>query len=78
MISGSPDKSLDPIMATVVGVATLVALLKTQGVMMQLSYVSIGPKAIRKLGSQFVNSVSYATSKMKSGTPKTPSPEEAA
>jgi len=78
MISGSPDKSLDPIMATVVGVATLVALLKTQGVMMQLSYVSIGPKAIRKLGSQFVNSVSYATSKMKSSTPKTPSPEEAA
>lgn len=65
MVAGSPDKSLDPIMATVVGVATLIALLKTQGVLNQLSYVSIGPKAMRKLGSQFVNSVSYATTKLK-------------
>jgi hypothetical protein len=65
MVAGSPDKSLDPVMATVVGVATLIALLKTQGVLNQLSYVSIGPKAMRKLGSQFVNSVSYATTKLK-------------
>ncbi len=57
--------SLDPVMATVVGVATLVALLKTQGVLMQLSYVSIGPKAIRKLGGQFANGMSYATAKVK-------------
>ena len=65
---------LDPVMATVVGVATLVALLKTQGVLMQLSYVSIGPKAIRKLGGQFVNSMSYATGKIKSAGKSSPSP----
>jgi hypothetical protein len=65
MVAG--NGTLDPVMATVVGVATLVALLKTQGMLMQLSYVSIGPKAIRKLGGQFVNSVSYATSRVKTG-----------
>jgi len=65
MVAGSPDNSLDPIMATVVGVATLIALLKTQGVLNQLSYVSIGPKAMRRLGSQFINSVSYATTKLR-------------
>lgn len=56
---------LDPLMSTVVGLATLIALLKTQGVLNQLAYVSIGPKAIRRLGSQFVNSVSFATTKLK-------------
>jgi len=65
MLASSPDKSLDPIMATVVGLATLVALLKTQGVLTQLSYVSVGPKAIRKLGGQFVNAMSYTTTKLK-------------
>lgn len=65
MVAGGPNTALDPIMATVVGVAVLVSLLKTQGLMMQLSYASMGPKAMRKLGSQFVTSVSYATSKVK-------------
>jgi hypothetical protein len=65
MVTGSPGGALDPIMATVVGLATLLALLKTQGVLNQLAYVSIGPKAIRKLGGQFVNSVSYITAKTK-------------
>lgn len=65
MASGNPDNQLDPLMATVVGIATLITLLKTQSVLNQLSYVSIGPKAIRRLGSQFVNSVSYTTSRLK-------------
>src|SRR5581483_6696040 len=65
MIRGSPDKDLDTIMSSVVGLAALIALLKTQGVLNQLAYVSIGPKAMRRLGSQFVNSVSYATTKMR-------------
>jgi hypothetical protein len=59
------DKSIDPIMGTVVGVAALITLLKTQGVMMQLSYVSVGPKALRKLGGQFMTGVSYTTNKVK-------------
>ncbi len=65
MVGGNPNGTLDPIMATVVGVATLLALLKTQGVLNQLAYVSIGPRAMRKLGGQFVNSVSYITTKGK-------------
>ncbi len=63
LIVGSPDHTPDPIMALVVGLSTLIALLKTQGVLMQLTYASIGPKAMRRLGGQFVNSVSYASNK---------------
>ncbi len=59
----SGTHSADPIMALIVGLATIIALLKTQGLMMQFSYASIGPKTARKLGSQFVNSVSLITSK---------------
>lgn len=65
MTASSSGQSLDPVMSTVVGTATLLALLKTQGVLMQLSYVSIGPKAMRRLGSQFVNGISYTTNKIK-------------
>ena len=68
MVVGSVDKSLNPLMATIVGCATLISLLKTQGLMSQLSYVSMGPKAMRKLGSQFMNSVSYMTSKSQVAT----------
>lgn len=63
----SPDAEqlYDPVMTMVIGVASLIALLKTQGVMMQMTYVSVGPKALRKLGSQFMNGVSYTTNKVK-------------
>ena len=64
MVAGNPEQALNPLMATIVGCATLVALLKTQGLMNQLSYVSMGPKAMRKLGSQFMTSVSYMTTKV--------------
>lgn len=66
MVSADPNKPFDPVMGTIVGVATLITLLKTQGVMMQMSYVSVGPRAMRKLGGQFMNGVSYTTSKIKS------------
>lgn len=51
------------LMAMVIGLATAIALLKTQGIMMQFSYVSMGAKNARKLGSQFMNGVSYMTGK---------------
>jgi len=51
------------LMAIVVGFATILALLKTQGVMMQFSYVSMGSRNMRKLGGQFINGVSYMTGK---------------
>lgn len=51
------------LMSTVVGLATILVLLKTQGAMMQFSYVSMGASNTRKLGSQFMNGVSYMTGK---------------
>lgn len=51
----------DTLMALVVGLATVMALLKTQGVMMQFSYASMGARNARKLGGQFMNGVSYMT-----------------
>jgi hypothetical protein len=58
-------RSVDPIMALLVGLATITALLKTQGLMMQLSYASIGPKTARMLGGQFINSVSSVSNLMR-------------
>lgn len=60
------DNPFDPVMTMIVGVASILTLLKTQGVMMQLSYVSVGPRALRKLGGQFMNGVHYTTDKMRS------------
>jgi hypothetical protein len=70
MAAANPGQPLNPIMSMVVGIATLLALLKTQGVMSQLSYVSLGPKTARKLGGQFTNAVSYMTSKRAMRTAK--------
>lgn len=61
LITSGPDKTPDPIMALIVGLSTLVALLKTQGVMTQLAYASIGPRAVRRLSSQFINSISHVS-----------------
>ena len=47
------------LMSMAVGLATVIALLKTQGLMMQFSYVSLGARSTRQLGSQFMNGVSY-------------------
>lgn len=49
------------IMSLIVGVAAMLALLRTQAVLMQMTYVSAGPRAMRRLGSQFMNGVSYTT-----------------
>jgi hypothetical protein len=64
-ISADPTASTNTLMAMIVGIATLLTLLKTQGVMMQMSYVSAGPRALRKLGGQFMTGVSYTTTKIK-------------
>lgn len=54
-VGGSPD----PVMSLLLGLATLIALIKTQGVLMQLNYASIGPRTARRLGGSFVNGVSF-------------------
>jgi hypothetical protein len=61
LIISGPNKTADPIMSLIVGLSTLVALLKTQGVMTQLTYASIGPKAVRQLGVRFINGVSHVS-----------------
>jgi hypothetical protein len=58
LVVGSNDPN--PIMALVVGISTLVALLKTQGVMTQLNYASIGPKSLKRLSSQLINGISHS------------------
>lgn len=59
------DAVPDTLMAMVTGIATILLLLKAQGVMMQYSYVSMGSRNMRKLGGQFINGVSYMTGKTK-------------
>jgi hypothetical protein len=53
------------LMSMAVGLATVIALLKTQGLMMQFSYVSLGARSTRQLGTQFMNGVSYLGGKGK-------------
>lgn len=65
MAAGSENNLPDTLMAMVTGLATIVALLKTQGVMTQFSYVSGGARNARKLGGQFMNGVGYMTGKGK-------------
>lgn len=51
------------LMSMVIGLATVLTLLKTQNVMMQFSYVSMGARNARKLGGQFINGISHLTGK---------------
>ena len=64
-IVNSQSAQPNVLMAMIIGIATLITLLKTQGVMMQMSYVSVGPRALRKLGGQFMTGVNYTSSKIK-------------
>jgi hypothetical protein len=48
-------------MALIVGLATVVALLKAQGMMNQMVSAASAPKAARELGSSFMRGVSYMT-----------------
>jgi hypothetical protein len=57
VVNGS-IQSLNPLMTMIVGVSTLVALLKTQGVMMQMTYAGVGPKALRNMGGHLVHGIS--------------------
>jgi len=66
MVVSTPGRQLDPLMAMLVGVATVLALLKTQGVMAHMSYASLGPRTARKLGGQLANVISYYSDKKKS------------
>jgi len=59
MSGASGNDAPNTLMAMMVGLATVIALLKTQGLMMQFSYVSLGARSTRQLGTTFMNGVSY-------------------
>ena len=59
--TGGNNALPDTLMAMVAGIATILTLLKVQGVMMQFSFVSMGARNLKKLGGQFMNGVSYMT-----------------
>jgi hypothetical protein len=63
MLVASGGQSLNPFMSMIVGIATVVTLLKTQGVLSQMSYASVGPKAMGRVGSKLVNAINYYGSK---------------
>ena len=67
MAAGSGNNLPDTLMAMITGLATIIALLKTQGVMLQFSYVSMGSRNMKRLGGQFMNGVGYITGKATSG-----------
>lgn len=58
-------KNSDPIMPTIIGIATLLSLLKTQKILIDLNYLTVGPKAIRQLSSHFVNGISFISHSLK-------------
>lgn len=55
---GDLNNQPNALMALIVGLATVVALLKTQGFMKELSYASSAPRAARELSGQFMRGVS--------------------
>ena len=59
LIASSPTHTPNQLMALIIGLATLISLLKAQGVMTQLSYTSMSLKTARKLGGQFITGISY-------------------
>jgi len=70
MATVGSDQLPNALMAMVVGIATILVLLKVQGTMMQFSYVSMGARNMRKLGGQFINGVSYMAGKGRAGAVK--------
>lgn len=59
MLRGDTNGQPDALMALIVGLATVVALLKTQGFMQELSYAASTPRAAREVTGSFMRGVSY-------------------
>ncbi len=49
----------DPIMSLLLGLSALIALIKTQGVLMHLNYASLGPRTARRLGGNVLNAAMF-------------------
>ena len=59
MLIASGGQPLNPFMSIIVGIATILALLKTQTTLSQMSYASVGPRAMSKMGGKLMNAMSY-------------------
>lgn len=59
MLGGDNNGQPNTLMALIVGLATVVALLKTQGFMQELSYAASTPRAAREMAGSFMRGVSY-------------------
>ena len=65
-LAGPDDGAYNPLMSLVGGIAAIFTLLKTQHVMMQLSLATTGAKAMRKMGGQLLNGLTYFAKKTRS------------
>lgn len=59
VLNGDDSGQTNTLIAMIVGLATLLALLKTQGVMQELSYAASTPRAAREVASSFMKGVGY-------------------
>jgi hypothetical protein len=59
MLHGDTSGQPNTLMALIVGLATLLALLKTQGVMQELSYAASAPRAARELSGSFMRGITH-------------------
>jgi hypothetical protein len=70
MLQGDNSGQPNTLMALIVGLATVLALLKTQGVMKELSYAASAPRAAREVTGSFMRGVSYVNRTRKSAVKK--------
>lgn len=62
MLQGDNSSQPNTLMALIVGLATILALLKTQGVMQELTHAASTPRAAREVAGSFMRGVSYMNS----------------
>jgi len=62
MLQGNTNGQPNTLMALLLGLATVLALLKTQGVMQEFAYATSGPRAARMVAGSFIRGVSYLSS----------------
>lgn len=62
MLQGDDSGQPNTLMALIVGLATVLALLKTQGVMQELTHAASTPRAAREVAGSFMRGVSYMNS----------------
>lgn len=65
MLHGDNNGQPNTLMALLLGLSTVLALLKTQGVMQQFSYAATAPRAMRELSGSFIRGVSYLSNTTK-------------